>query len=106
MCTSLDLYALLAKRYIDLIRTDSVQAASVLEEMNTRYGAVMIAHTLVAITLIKIDVLQGNWLASREVFAQIIDAYPEAAPMIQTVMSSCLEAWGIAEDPNGSWTAH
>ncbi len=90
-----DRYSELLLVYISLIRNDSPQAADAIEQIYSSMGGQAALRAALIITILRMEFRQNQWIPNITVPAYLLQAYPEAIPLLEYALGCCLQAWGI-----------
>jgi hypothetical protein len=81
--------------YIGLVRQDSPQAASAIEQINSTVGAQAALYAALIMTIFRMELKQNIPIPDMSVYTYLIRDYPEAVLLLEYAIGCCLQAWGI-----------
>jgi hypothetical protein len=83
--------------YIRLVRKESQDAAAVLEQIQTRFGAPAALRAALIITLLKQEIHHFHDLPSIEKYTHLLKDYTEAIPLLNEAIHFCIDTWNVSE---------
>ena len=90
-----DMYEDVARVYIQVIRQDSPEAATAVEEIQIRAGSRAALRATHILTMLKMEIKQNRYMPNLSMYSYILNDYPDALPLLEHAIDCCLEAWGI-----------
>ena len=90
-----DRYIDVVNTYIDVIRRDSAEAAEAISAILANFGLATALRATLVITLVKIEVQKNRAVEDVSVHAYLVKDFPEAWPLLEQAIASCLTAWGV-----------
>ncbi|MEO8392199.1 MAG: hypothetical protein ABI700_04325 [Chloroflexota bacterium] len=82
--------------YIRLVRKESPDAATVIEQIYVHFGPRPALRAALIITLLKHEIQQQS-LPDTEMYTYLLQNFPEAFPWLEQAITCCLQAWGIPQ---------
>jgi len=80
--------------YIRLVRKESPDAATVIEQIYVYFGPRPALRAALIITLLKPEIQQQS-LLDTGIYTYLLLDFPEAVPWLEQAITCCLQAWGI-----------
>jgi hypothetical protein len=97
MESSLNSYDDVVSLYIGLISQDSPQAGAAIEQIQTTIGTAAALRAALIITVLRMEVQQKYWIPDIQVYATLIQDYPQAVPLLEFAIGCCFQVWGVNE---------
>jgi len=89
--------------YIRLVRKESPDAAAVLEQIRSRFGAPAALRGALVITLLKQEIRHYHIHQDIENYIHLLNEYPDAMPLFSEAINFCLEKWTVSERDQRDW---
>jgi hypothetical protein len=101
--TAADLYEDIALTYTRLVRRESGDAATAIEQIQAAFGAQAALRAALIITILKMEVQQNDWIPGIGLYAHLLEDYPDVLPLTTHAMRCCLEVWAGSLIKPGGW---
>ena len=95
--------------YIEVIKQDSPEAAAAIEEILVICGLRAALRATLVVTLSKMEYLENHAIQNVSSRSDLIQEFPEARPVLERALTSCLLAWetarmGVVDQANATHT--
>jgi hypothetical protein len=92
-----DKYDNVARVYIQVVNKDSPDAAVALEKIQVLAGSHAAFRATLILTLLKTEVQQHRFVPNLSQYVYLLNAFPEAFPLLEQALDHCLHAWHLQD---------
>ena len=89
--------------YKRLVRRESEDAATIIEQIHDQFGTHIALRAALIILLLKEEMLHYQAIPEVDMYSYLLKDFPEAVPFVSEAITRCLESWGFHQNDKSGW---